>query len=98
MGIFNLEKKMTGKIIKGNLNGEKIAEQWINVNNAILIAKQYAEELSKKQREICADEYHNIETIECLDSKIYNIIRDAPLATEKLPGFNEVLGIFKDEK
>ncbi|MCK9543760.1 MAG: hypothetical protein M0R03_17205 [Novosphingobium sp.] len=35
-----IETKMVGKIIKGNLDGQKVAEQWINVNNAILIAKQ----------------------------------------------------------
>lgn len=36
----DIENKMSGKIIKGNLNGQEVAEQWINVNNAILIAKQ----------------------------------------------------------
>ena len=35
-----IETRMVGKIIKGNLDGQKVAEQWINVNNAILIAKQ----------------------------------------------------------
>jgi hypothetical protein len=35
-----IKMRMVGKIIKGNLDGQKVAEQWINVNNAILIAKQ----------------------------------------------------------
>ena len=40
---MDLKKQMYGKIIKGTLNGEKVAEQWINVNNAVLIAEQYAD-------------------------------------------------------
>ena len=48
---MNLEKVMAGKIIKGNLNGKKIAEQWINVNDAILIAKKYAKKMCKKQKD-----------------------------------------------
>lgn len=41
---------MKGKIVKGNLNGEKIAEQWINVNNAVVIAKKFGD--SEYQRGI----------------------------------------------
>jgi len=97
---MNLEKKMTGKIIKGNLNGEKIAEQWINVNNAMLIAKQFAEEMCKKQREIDSKIANEYEPDEMLSEVTYasRDIINAPLATKKLPGFSEVLGIFKDKK
>ena len=37
----DLEIEMYGKIIKGMLNGEQVSEQWINVNNAVFIAKKY---------------------------------------------------------
>lgn len=37
----DLEIEMYGKIIKGILNGEQVSEQWINVNNAVFIAKKY---------------------------------------------------------
>ena len=47
---MELEKEMVGKIIKGNLNGEKIAEQWINVNTAIAIAKRYAQFRVRQER------------------------------------------------
>lgn len=60
--------------------------------------EQYAEEMCEKQKEICADVYHKTTGILVLGSKTYNNILNAPLATKKLPGFNEVLGIFKDKK
>lgn len=41
---MNLRKEMIGKVIKGIINGEKIAEQWININIAVQIAEQYAKE------------------------------------------------------
>ena len=42
---MNLKEEMAGKIIKGNLNGEQISEQWINVNNAIMIAEKYGDDI-----------------------------------------------------
>ena len=75
---MNLEKMMTGKIIKGKLNGKKIAEQWINVNGAILIAKQYAEEKCKKQKQLCKEPFMNNVYYDDVCDKIDN----APLATE----------------
>lgn len=40
---MDIVKEMVGKVIKGNLNGKKVAEQWINVNTAISVAIRYAE-------------------------------------------------------
>jgi hypothetical protein len=42
-----LKESMTGKIIKGILNGEQVSEQWINVNDALLIAQNYGYEVKK---------------------------------------------------
>ena len=56
--------------------------------------EKYAEEMCKKQKEICAKIYDRDDShYENFENILY-----APLATEKLPGFNEVLGIFKDKK
>ncbi len=43
------EDLFVGKVIKGKLNGQKVAEQWVNVNDAILIAREL---LRKKRVEI----------------------------------------------
>ena len=34
-----IKTKLYGKIIKGELNGKEISEQWINLNHAVKIAK-----------------------------------------------------------
>ena len=36
-----MRSEMVSRIIKGELNGERIAGQWINVNNAVRIAEKF---------------------------------------------------------
>ncbi len=72
---MNLEKEMN-KI-------SMIRFGFFNSERAISIAKQYAEEMCKKQRGICADHYHCNTWIKDLSTETYNKILNAPLATEE---------------
>ena len=66
-------------------NGYEDGMVWTlnNVGNLMdVFAKQYAEEMCKKQREICADYYHCNTWVKDLDTG-YNKILNAPLATEE---------------
>lgn len=88
---MNLEKEMEEysldvvSVWNKDGNSEKFAphSQYLNLCEAISIAKQYAEEMCKKEREICADVYHKTTGILVLGSKTYNNILKAPLATEE---------------
>ena len=76
---MNLEKQMEEKRV-GSIG---FFEKSIGIPTAIKIAKQYAEEMCKKQRELCAGTYlHN--TGSYMDSEAILIsIENAPLATEE---------------
>lgn len=63
-------------------NGEAV-ESCLRKSDALAIAKEYAGEVAKKQREICANKlvYFLKDEGEIWDNEI-NIIKNAPLATE----------------
>ena len=74
---MNLEKEMDKQIYADENNN------MLHSQIAIRVAKQYAEEMCKKQRELCAGTYlHN--TGSYMDSEaILTSIENAPLATEE---------------
>ena len=46
------EEKFIGIIIKGDLNGQEISEQWINVNNAIAITRSLLEKQEEENNKL----------------------------------------------
>ena len=87
---MNLETGM--RLYTANLT-EAIGEETINITDAIKIAKEYATEMCKRQREICADSSFKIHKLGLADilperereqmNKIIGRMITAPLATEE---------------
>ena len=90
---MNLEKEMQEYVLKevsvwnedGNRQKFLPQQDYLNLCEAISIAKQYAEEMCKKQKEICAnsDFYQPDYVAKCYCEVDCDVIRNAPLATEE---------------
>lgn len=95
---MNLEKELEEYILKEvsvwnkEGNGEKFLPQnkYLNLCEAISIAKEYTKEACRKQREICADVimsnmmlYNKNGKLSEPDFKIKDLIINSPLAIEK---------------
>lgn len=48
-----LEETLQGQTIKGNLNGQIICEQWVNVNNAFTIANFFINQAEQRFSTTC---------------------------------------------
>jgi len=82
---MDLESRMREKsrechILTDGLQHERI-ELRLSLSDALAIAKEYAEECCKKQREICATEADKTKVMG-IDRTLAKAIKNAPLATE----------------
>jgi len=85
---MNLEERMKEKSFAAPIDAQMYKwRETILLEDAIRIAKEYAEEMCKKQREISVNIYSNLTMFEISQSSNgWEKLKNAPLATEAQDG------------